>query len=246
MRNSFFKSDVRAIMIHNTISKIKELNLFENKDSIVNIGSFDLMEYIDIDLSIKLLQSLELESNEEGLDKYIEKNRISSKILWEKLGFKDSVFIDSDGVHKSLKFNLNLDIQKQYNFTKTFDVVTNFSTTEHVFNQHEVFRNIHNLCKKDGIIVHSLPLQGAWEHGLYNYHPNFFFALADKNNYKIEYFGIRHKDLQDYNIVDLSEPEIKSFLKNISAYDTMASIVLMRKQDDEEFRTPFQGRYDKY
>ena len=55
-----------------------------------------------------------------------------------------------------------------------------------------------------------------------------------------------YNDLQEYNIVDLSVSEIKSFLKNINAYDTMASVVLMRKQDEKEFRVPFQGRYDKY
>jgi len=246
MINNQLNNNARAIMTYNIIYKLMELNLFKNKESIINIGSFDLIEYVDIDLAMKLLNSLNLKANEDEIYSHIEKKRISSKILWKKLGLKESVFIDADGVHDSLSYDLNLDIKQEYNFDKKFDVVTNFGTTEHVFNQYQVFKNIHNLCKKDGIIIHSLPIQGAWEHGMYNYHPNFFFALADKNNYKIEYFGIRHKDLQNYNIVELKEPEIKPFLKEINAYDTMGSVVILRKQDNEEFKIPLQSRYDKY
>ncbi|AXH10883.1 hypothetical protein CP960_13530 [Malaciobacter halophilus] len=244
--NSYLENDARLIMIYNIISTIHQLNLFENKSSIINIGSFDLIEKDNTSLALKLLNSLNLKATLKEIESYIEKRRISSKILWEKLGFKDIKFIDPDGVHNSIQIDLNEKMDNQEINNKTFDVVTNFGTTEHIFNQYQAFKSIHDLCKKDGLMVHSLPLQGAYEHGFFNYHPNFFHALAAKNNYEIKYAGIRHKNLENYKLLDLKNYLPNDFLKNINAFDTLGSLFILKKTTSKPFEIPFQGRYDKY
>lgn len=246
MINKFLQNNARAIMVYNIINLIKKLNLFKNKKSIINIGSFDLIASENIDLAMELLNALKLDTNDINLLSYIDKRRISSKILWEKLGFQEINFIDPDGVHNSLTYDFNLDIQEEIGFKESFDVVANFGTLEHIFNQYAAFKNIHKLCNVDGIMIHSLPIQGAFEHGMYNYHPNFFYALANVNGYKIEYFALRHKDLKNYNLVEINDDVIKTFLNNINAYDTLGSLVIFRKIVDKEFKVPFQGRYESF
>lgn len=65
------------------------------------------------------------------------------------------------------------------------DVVTNFGTSEHVFNQVGFMRFMHETTRLNGIMLHSLPSAGDRDHGLYNYQPCFFWDLARANNYEI-------------------------------------------------------------
>jgi hypothetical protein len=65
-----------------------------------------------------------------------------------------------------------------------YNLVTNFGTTEHVANQLNAFKIIHDLTAPNGIMVHELPAQGMFNHGLVNYNPKFFWLLARSNGYK--------------------------------------------------------------
>jgi len=67
----------------------------------------------------------------------------------------------------------------------TIDLVTNFGTSEHVADQINVFRVVHDFVKPNGHMFHTVPFAGYYNHGLYNYHPVFFFFLAWANNYRI-------------------------------------------------------------
>ena len=66
-----------------------------------------------------------------------------------------------------------------------FDVVTNLGTTEHLINQHQAFKTMHELAKTGGIIYHDLPLSGYHEHGYFSYNPLLFRELADANHYNV-------------------------------------------------------------
>ena len=253
-------NDARAIIIYNTINLIKKKNLFKDMKTILNVGSFDLLQNDNISLGVELLNKLGFHSTKTELNAYVdtEARIISSKILWEKLGFIEIFFVDLNRKHDSIHIDMNMEIDSRVLCNKTFDVVANFGTTEHIFNQFQTFKNIHSLCQTNGLMIHSVPLQGALNHGFFNYHPNFFFDLAQANNYKIEYAGVRHKKLENYNWIelgnikainnifpkyDLGNPIIESFLKKISAYDILAGLFILRKGDDQEFRIPLQGKY---
>jgi len=67
----------------------------------------------------------------------------------------------------------------------SFDVVTNFGTSEHVFNQAAVMRFAHELMKPGGVFLCTLPSAGGRDHGFFNYQPSFFWNLARANDYQI-------------------------------------------------------------
>jgi hypothetical protein len=66
--------------------------------------------------------------------------------------------------------------------------VTNFGTTEHVANQLNALRIMHELAAPDGVMIHRVPSQGGFNHGLVNYTPKFFGMLARNNNYRWLWF----------------------------------------------------------
>jgi SAM-dependent methyltransferase len=72
----------------------------------------------------------------------------------------------------------------------TFDLVTNMGTTEHVTDQVNAFRVIHDFAKPGASFLHSVPFSGYFNHGLYNYHPIFFVFLASANEYEIVHLGL--------------------------------------------------------
>ncbi|MBO4223120.1 hypothetical protein [Bradyrhizobium neotropicale] len=67
----------------------------------------------------------------------------------------------------------------------SFDTVLNFGTTEHVFDQLNAFRVIHDATKVGGYIVHDLPMSGYVDHGYFCYTPRFLFDLSGHNEYEV-------------------------------------------------------------
>jgi len=63
--------------------------------------------------------------------------------FWEWLGFQYAS-IDIDGSPNSIPLDLNYDMLPDW-ARKKFDVVTNFGTTEHIANQLNAFKIIHDL-----------------------------------------------------------------------------------------------------
>lgn len=66
-----------------------------------------------------------------------------------------------------------------------FDVVMNFGTTEHVFNQYNSFKVIHEACKVSGYMFHQVPAAGYVNHGYWIYSPKTFTELAHSNGYSV-------------------------------------------------------------
>jgi hypothetical protein len=67
----------------------------------------------------------------------------------------------------------------------SYDVVTNFGTTEHVFNIGQGFANMHQLAKVGGILLHAIPSYSYIDHGFYNIHPSAFLDMAHANKYEL-------------------------------------------------------------
>jgi hypothetical protein len=65
-------------------------------------------------------------------------------------------------------------------------LITNFGTSEHVYNHYNCFKNIHNLCLPGGYIFHYVPAIASWPgHGLRWYGEKFFIDLVDAVEYEI-------------------------------------------------------------
>jgi hypothetical protein len=163
--------------------------------------------------------------------------------FWRWLGF-DYAAVDIDGSPGSLPLDLNYDDVPK-NAVGKYDLVTNFGTTEHVANQLNAFKVIHDLTALGGVMWHHLPAQGMLNHGLVNYNPKFFWMLARSNGYKWLY--------SDYGSASVTYPFPENIIDNITPFNVGAGERLrdLRVSDAElvvalqkVFETPFVAPLD--
>jgi hypothetical protein len=112
----------------------------------------------------------------------------AAREFWTWLGF-DYASIDIDGSPGSIPLDLNYDSAPSHMVSR-YLLVTNFGTTEHVANQLNAFKIIHDLTACGGVMTHHLPMQGMLNHGLVNYNPKFFWMLARSNGYRVVYMNV--------------------------------------------------------
>jgi hypothetical protein len=78
-----------------------------------------------------------------------------------------------------------------------FDTVLNCGTTEHILNQFNAFKCIHEAVKPGGFMIHKVPMTGHTDHGYFTYTSRFFFDLAAYNKYELLDFWIDGPDGHD-------------------------------------------------
>jgi hypothetical protein len=106
----------------------------------------------------------------------------SARDWMEKRGYSYEC-IDIDGRHGARQLDLNtadaIDMAQ-------FNVVTNHGTSEHVFDQANVFCFMHDLCAVNGIMIHMVPSpRYGRTHGFYYYDKALFRHIAACNKYEI-------------------------------------------------------------
>ena len=97
------------------------------------------------------------------------------------------IFYTSYDVCPALKteiFDLNVESCPAH-YRGTFDCVLNFGTTEHIFNQTNSYRVMHDALKVGGIAFHQVPGAGWIGHGYFTYQPPFFDDLVRSNEYEL-------------------------------------------------------------
>ena len=132
------------------------------------------------------------------------------------------------------------DLNDAFDLGRQFDLCINNGTSEHVFNQSNFYRAMHDHTRAAGLMIHWTPCIGWINHGLYNVQPGFFFDLARENNYEIltACLGTRER-LYGLDPRGVSEGSFETHpdLRNALA------LVLMRKREEKEFRLPMQTTY---
>lgn len=109
------------------------------------------------------------------------RKRVIAKDYFVSLGV-DHVSVDLNNRYDSLK----LDLSKPIDSLRDFDIVTNYGTSEHILDQYQAFRNIHNFMKTGGFQVHAVPLVGSWkDHCVYHYTGDFFRNLSEACKYEV-------------------------------------------------------------
>lgn len=227
-----------------------EKGFFREIKSVIELGSQETKAYLKSDIIqfLKVIGSKNPEKDFILAQKKKGKRQLSkrlirpfnmpAKIVYKWLGINEYESIDSNGDSGAYVFDLNEDIGKKYSYTKTFDLVTNHGTTEHVFNQYMCFKNIHELTKKGGYMLHGLPFQGYVGHCFYNYQPNFYIDLALANRYEIRGMWV----VIDHNLlVPYSREKVEYYRKNFAT--DMLIFCLLKKTVDYPFQMPFQGKY---
>lgn len=176
---------------------------------------------------------------EEKIQTYLntELSITSPSDLFNFLGYKQHLSIDGHQEPFCYPLDLNHEIDSEIIAELKSELVTNFGTSEHVFNQMNVFRSIHEFCVKEGVMIHVVPILGNVQHGYFNYQPRMFFDLAIANNYEV----LSTYLASDYwpNLIPYSR---KNLYKN--RFRDAMFLVAFRKVADEPFKIPFDGLFE--
>jgi len=105
--------------------------------------------------------------------------------FYQLFGLTGYQSIDSEDKRATYRLDLNQPVSG----LPEHDVVTNFGTTEHVFNIGEAFRTIHNLTRPGGISLHCVPCFAFINHGFYGINPNLLVEMARANGYDLVDFS---------------------------------------------------------
>jgi hypothetical protein len=162
-----------------------------------------------------------------------------ARIVYEGIGLKYSC-IDVDGRAGTIVMDLNFDSVPDDHKCR-YGFVTNHGTAEHLVNQLNLFKVMHDLTRLNGLMLHAVPFMGYVDHGFFSYHPNLFQALARYNGYELVgmWVGLSsHLPVYvpwDYNMLECLALSPKS---------TYLIIAALRKLHDKDFCLPFQQVYE--
>ncbi len=148
------------------------------------------------------------------------------------VGYTCIDLFEADGV---VQLDLNLN-PLPFEHHDKYDLVTNMGTTEHIFNQARTFEAIHDAAKVGGIMLHAVPCNGLFNHGLIKYEPRFFLFLAHANKYEIVQWDVVEGRRPDYMPVNDDIPGSR----NWSGRDLTQLLVrfVLRKRSNAPFVQP--------
>jgi hypothetical protein len=159
--------------------------------------------------------------------------------FWASLGF-DKKALEYDHSAADIQFDLNRDTVSD-KLRGAFQLAVNCGTTEHIANQDNAFRAIHDLLCDGGIAYHNVPAGGWPTHGLVSYTLMFFWTLCRVNEYEVLFLRMEQQpdvalpeNVIASNIQFASDPHcirtqrITPFMINTA----------LRKRGDKPFATP--------
>jgi hypothetical protein len=158
-------------------------------------------------------------------------NRGFAADLFQRAGLAYTA-IDIKPLPRTLSVDLNMGRMPPWH-RRRYNVVMNSGTTEHVLNQYNAFRLIHDACKVGGLMYHGVPMAGGFSHGLINYNPRFFTRLQEANGYEILGRWIwTSEEMRSYD-----EIELAAFNRPFASQDAFVHF-LFRRRDTRPFRAP--------
>ncbi len=110
--------------------------------------------------------------------------------FFKRLGFSDVTSCDySDWEDCSIVIDLNKPVPEH--LKGKFDAVVESGTMQHVFNIPTVLRNIHDMLKVGGRVIHGMvPSNNHVDHGFYMFSPTLFHDWYTANGYRLEHLYI--------------------------------------------------------
>ena len=108
-----------------------------------------------------------------------------AKVWYTELGCGRYVSLDGNG-KGTFTVDLNDPIPHSLSpLAQCFDLVTDFGTGEHIFDQAQVWRTLHALAKPRGFIAFDRPGQGYQKHCFYLTNECLFQDIAEANGYSV-------------------------------------------------------------
>lgn len=203
--------------------------IFSKNGSILDIGTSEL--FCSNDPS-----SLDRFCNFFGADKYSVQerdfmaNRQFASSLLRRVGY-NYASVDYANYSGIIRLDLNTQSLPSEHHGK-YDIVLNCGTSEHIMNQLNVFKTMHDACAVDGVMYHGVPAWGEYEHGILNYNPKWFWSLASANKYEILKF-VGNADSELFALNDGFMNQIEFNFKPLANRVWLS--VILKKTCDEPF-----------
>ena len=227
------------------LTKLRQNSLLDNLSCVCDIGASQLYlrdheNYLELfmnkarkDAASHLLSKTDLKELA---------NLGHAKNMWMHMGY-DYICVDTSSEIKTLGLDLNFDDVPESK-RGCSELVLNMGTTEHVANQIQAFKIIHDITAVGGLMYHNLPFQGYQTHGLVNYTPKFFWMLCRSNEYEFLDFSIQYGEPEENIHPDIIQSiqqtgnlvPTKKFVSTTSGIRT-----LLRKKKSSGFVPPFDG-----
>lgn len=155
---------------------------------------------------------------------------ILARRLYEKWGCSRYVAIDANG-RGDVTGDLNLRLVNIWPGPRgpegitdlNFDVVTDFGTGEHIWDQAQVWRTMHDLLRPGGLLVFDRPTQGYHGHCFYLTNAAVIAAFCHANRYEVIWAG-----------------------RALTTRGELLRGVLRKPDKDLPYQIPQQGRYFKH
>ena len=177
--------------------------------------------------------------------------------IWKALGRQvTSIDVVGEG-DDFLYLDLNTESVPEPHFHH-YDFVTNCGTTEHVANQYNSFKVVHDLTRPGGFMYHSLPCCGMTSHGFFSYNAKFFQLLALANGYVFhDAFitadpALRPLDEESRKLMRQDKEFLKEtphgqpdhLIRDFQTTDAGIRVCLQKPQSSEPFKPPLDIRAD--
>jgi len=115
---------------------------------------------------------------------FISDGPIDDIALFRALGFTSVESLDaSDYEGADIVWDLNKAVPDS--LKAKYDVVFDGGTSEHVFNFPQVLKNIYDVLKPDGVVIHASPSHNHVDHGFYMFSPTVFYDFYTANKFEI-------------------------------------------------------------
>jgi hypothetical protein len=227
--------------------KLKANKSLDNLCCVCDIGATQLYLESSVDcleLFIDKFKKYETPHNLSQTDLQELANLGHAKKMWELMRY-DYLCVDTSSETDTLNLDLNFD-EVPIGRRGCAQLVMNMGTTEHVANQIQAFKIIHDVTAVGGLMYHNLPFQGYQTHGLINYTPKFFWMLCRSNEYEFLDFSIQYGEPKDGLHPDIiqSIQQTGNRLPTEKFVSTTSGIrTLLRKKKNAGFVPPFDGHF---
>ena len=154
----------------------------------MGIGNHELyfLKYISKNASFKSVATIGrqfLVSNPKDIKKIFQTNKLyegyCENFFKQELNSLEIESFDFDSYEKADHiFDFNLELKN----SKVYDLVIDFGSMEHIFNVTQAIKNISNLCKDGGYILHANPCSNLSGHGFYQFSPEFYYSVYSEEN----------------------------------------------------------------
>lgn len=105
-------------------------------------------------------------------------------LLFRSVGFKLIDSLDcSDYESPTILHDLNIPIAHKE--MAEYNLIFDGGTSEHIFNIPEFLKTVYKLCRVNGLVIHSVPINNWPDHGFYQFSPTLLTDFYNANKWRI-------------------------------------------------------------